>query len=105
MNVHRHANSRNAVVRVRCSDGEACVEVADAGCGFHPDHGGFVPLGMGVEGMRERVRGRACGRCLDVESGCAGTTVRATVRAAPSGARSTGANDLIRSSSGGGSGT
>jgi signal transduction histidine kinase len=78
VNIHRHSKSLEARVRVRCADGVAMVEIADGGCGLHPDRQGLVPLGRGIEGMRERVR--ACGGRLEVESGCTGTTVRATVR-------------------------
>ena len=76
-NIHRHAGSPVAKVRVRHLDHQICVEVEDEGKGIPPekrkalDSGG--KLGVGIAGMQERLR--QLGGILAVQSSSKGTLV------------------------------
>ncbi|MGH9353545.1 MAG: histidine kinase [Terriglobia bacterium] len=83
-NVQRHSGSSSATVRIAQRGGQAIVEVEDQGRGIpadllRPDEGEGVVgrLGVGVAGMRERLR-QLRGR-LEIASSHHGTTVRAIV--------------------------
>jgi signal transduction histidine kinase len=75
-NVHRHSGSRKAVVRLNRSAGQVRLEVQDKGKGIPPEKQmsvlGFGRVGVGLRGMRERVR--ELGGRLEVRSE-GGTTV------------------------------
>lgn len=77
-NVHRHSQSPTARITVRREDGQLKLSVADQGRGI-PHHilefNRPTPLGVGIAGMRERVR--QLGGCLDLRSDSEGTTVTA----------------------------
>lgn len=72
-NVQRHSGSDTAVVRLRKSAGRVCVEVSDKGKGM-PSEVALAP-GVGVSGMRERVR--QLGGLLSIHSDSNGTVVTA----------------------------
>ncbi len=72
-NVHRHAGSPWAVIRLKLQTGSVTLDIEDAGCGM-PDP---PPLGVGLAGMRERIR--QIGGTFSVESTRAGTRVCATL--------------------------
>jgi signal transduction histidine kinase len=58
-NVHRYSGSRTSDIRVDMSDGIIRVEIEDAGCGLPQPVKSGSPvglLGVGIAGMRERVR-------------------------------------------------
>jgi two-component system, NarL family, sensor kinase len=94
-NVHRHSGSSTARIRLALaqapSSGESVVtlEIADAGRGMSKEAGGPVfvngkprsavrpALGVGVAGMRERVR--QFGGRLEIRSNGHGTSIRAIV--------------------------
>jgi PAS domain S-box-containing protein len=85
-NVHRHAVSKLAIVRLRHQDGNAVMEVEDQGKGF-PDRivTGFTDglpgnLGVGLRGMDERTR-QLGGRLELVRASNAGAVVRAVIPA------------------------
>jgi signal transduction histidine kinase len=72
-NVARHANAKQAVVRVARRDGLLCVEIEDNGTG-----GADVSGGSGLRGLADRVG--ALGGSLEVDSAAGrGTTVRASL--------------------------
>ena len=75
-NVHRHSGSRKAVVRLNRSAGQVRLEVQDKGKGIPPEKQlsvlGLGRVGVGLRGMRERVR--ELGGKLEVRSE-GGTTV------------------------------
>ena len=76
-NIHRHARTSEAFVRIHLVLGSLLVEIEDRGQGIAD----FTSLdrqrmGVGLRGMRERVR-RLSGQ-FQVRSGKNGTTVRAT---------------------------
>lgn len=75
-NVHRHSGSRKAVVRLNRSAGHVRLEVQDHGRGIPAEKQmnvlGFGRVGVGLRGMRERVR--ELGGKLEVRSE-GGTTV------------------------------
>lgn len=84
-NVIRHSHSPTAVVQLGLTTNQVTLKVTDQGCGMarraaeSPD--GIAGLGVGIAGMRERVR-QLSGR-LEFQSSTRGTTVVATI---PSGA-------------------
>jgi two-component system, NarL family, sensor kinase len=77
-NIHRHSGSPKAKIRIACSDGLVLVEVEDEGKGIPIDRliemDSPGPSGVGVRGMRERIR--QLGGKLDIKSGTKGTTIR-----------------------------
>lgn len=77
-NVHRHSGSPTAIIRLRQTETETVLDVADVGKGFRiPDatERSSGETGVGVAGMRERLR-HLSGR-LELTSGPGGTIVRA----------------------------
>jgi PAS domain S-box-containing protein len=80
-NIHRHAESRTAAIRVLRENGEITVEVRDRGKGMPANmHQGLSMrsrIGVGIQGMRERVR--ELGGRLEITSDKRGTTVTAVV--------------------------
>ena len=86
INVHRHAGSPHASIRLRRTDGDVTLEIKDEGRGMPPTVLDQLPtgggaLGVGVAGMRERLQ--QLGGALDITSGNQGTVVRAHVHLAP----------------------
>jgi PAS domain S-box-containing protein len=82
MNVHRHASSVNASIRMRVDAHQLRLAVEDRGRGMSPDVlaqllAGGGATGVGIVGMRERLH--QLGGTLDIESGERGTIVRASV--------------------------
>ena len=60
-NVHRYSGSPNAYVHVKSTDEQITVEVGDYGKGMRPEmlnpkHGTVAPMGVGIQGMKERMR-------------------------------------------------
>jgi signal transduction histidine kinase len=78
-NIHRHAGSPLAKVRISRSDGAVRVEVADRGKGMAPEKqlelASVGPPGVGIRGMRERLR--QLGGTLEIQSDGKGTVVTA----------------------------
>lgn len=76
-NIHRHSRSRTAGVRLRISNGCTFLEVKDSGKGMPQGivgKAGTVGMtGVGLRGMRERIR-QFAGK-LEISSGQEGTTV------------------------------
>ena len=81
-NIHRHSGSRRAWIQLAVESGVLTLSIRDEGKGV-----GYTPatpqsptqpvLGVGIAGMRERLR--QFGGSLEIESGRGGTTVRATL--------------------------
>jgi signal transduction histidine kinase len=85
-NVHRHSGSLTAQIRITRTTTELVLEVRDEGRGIAPDvfesSTGTIPrIGVGIAGMRERVR--KLGGRLGIQSGSSGTTVRAVIPIPP----------------------
>ena len=82
-NVHRYSGSSKAYVRLKATEDEITVEVGDYGKGIAPDklnakNGTVAPLGVGIQGMMERMR-QLSGK-LEIQSKPAsGTLVIATL--------------------------
>lgn len=77
-NVYRHSGSATARVRIRLDSGMVKFEIADSGKGIPADiletlNGPGGQLGVGVRGMRERIR--QLGGWLRIKSGDSGTTI------------------------------
>jgi PAS domain S-box-containing protein len=80
-NIHRHSESPTASIRLsRCSGGIS-LEVRDAGKGIAPEKLDKIvssgDSGVGLRGMRERIKG-LCGD-LAIESNSRGTGIRVTI--------------------------
>ena len=80
-NVHRHSGSKTARVRLQHSAGELCLQVKDDGTGIGPEELNKVVSagtpGVGIRGMRERLR--QLGGTLELTSDDRGTTVEVRV--------------------------
>src|SRR5580692_11371084 len=79
-NIHRHSGSKTAVIRITREPDKIYAEVQDHGKGMSPERFAEVQsqgagLGVGIRGMRERVR-QAHGE-LTVDSNALGTTITA----------------------------
>jgi PAS domain S-box-containing protein len=81
-NVHRYSGSPDAQIRISIDAGKIRLQVADQGRGVsagaqrHPVEG-LASLGVGIPGMRERLR--QLGGQLEIDFGGNGTTVVATL--------------------------
>jgi len=91
-NIHRHSGSKTAAVRIGTDPQQAWLEVQDYGKGVGPD--GVLRPGMGITGMRERVKDLA--GSLQIDSDGNGTLVRAVLPL--SGGRSGNEGDVQASS-------
>jgi PAS domain S-box-containing protein len=82
-NVHRYSGSSTATIRVSRKEGEVHVEVEDEGCGLQtPTAGQNSRLGVGIAGMRERVK--QLHGAFEIQSVAGrGTTVRAVLPIVP----------------------
>jgi PAS domain S-box-containing protein len=78
-NAHRHAESSTARIRLNGDKNTVRLEVEDAGKGLPAvqAEGRLVTGGVGITGMRERIK--QLGGRLQIESGRRGTTVRVTL--------------------------
>ncbi len=76
-NIHRHSGSSTATIRVARADHTVRVEISDMGKGMPASVEGTSPavtkLGVGIQGMRERVR-QLSGQ-FEIVSGSRGTSV------------------------------
>ena len=81
-NVHRHSKSREATIRLSRAEGKIHLEVKDRGVGMaRPSEatGWNVPVGIGIAGMRERVK--QLGGVFDIRSKPKhGTAIRVELR-------------------------
>lgn len=82
-NVHRYSGSPNAYVRITGDEDEYKVEVGDFGKGMKAQqsaspNGEMAPLGVGIQGMRERIRQLSGGLEIFSKSG-KGTIVIASL--------------------------
>jgi PAS domain S-box-containing protein len=78
-NIHRHSGSKTAQIRLAREADKVYVEVQDQGQGMSPERIADVRLkgaGVGIRGMRERVR--QLGGELAIESDSGGTRITAT---------------------------
>jgi signal transduction histidine kinase len=79
-NIHRHAESKTAYVRVARENGTVCIEVKDEGKGISPERLAEIRSrgsGVGIAGMRERLR--HLGGELNIEPSNSGTRVIARI--------------------------
>ncbi|HEU0253850.1 MAG TPA: sensor histidine kinase, partial [Pyrinomonadaceae bacterium] len=81
-NIRRHSRSETASIRLRRKPGEIFLEIQDHGQGMKiSDDGGLTgeihDLGVGIPGMRQRLR--QLGGRLDITTSSAGTTVTAVI--------------------------
>jgi len=90
-NIHRHSESETALIRIACDDEAIALDVSDRGKGMSPEKPPgteFRGLGVGIRGMRERVR--HFGGEITFQSDSTGTTVRVLVPILKSRAQSPG---------------
>jgi PAS domain S-box-containing protein len=81
VNIHKHADSKEARIELNKSDGKIVLEISDSGNGIDParlrnGRNGARGLGVGITGMRERVR--QLGGTLEIKRANPGTLVRAS---------------------------
>ena len=81
-NIHLHSGSKKAHLCLKCNADQAVLTVADEGRGLPPgllERGGRsgAKLGVGISGMRERIR--QLGGQFEIDTGSKGTTLRAIV--------------------------
>jgi signal transduction histidine kinase len=76
-NVHRHSGSKVAKVRIFPEETSVTLEVTDQGKGLSSQNGSDPVMGVGITGMRERVR--ELGGHFEINSGGDGTIVRAVL--------------------------
>ncbi len=72
-NIHRHSKSRSAAISIRYDGSDIRMSIEDAGVGFATDGDGAKTTGVGIAGMRERVR-ELSGE-LHIASSAAGTRI------------------------------
>lgn len=85
-NIHRHAKSKTACIRVTREKASVRIEVQDKGKGIPPERLGEIQTrgsGVGIGGIRERLR-QFHGE-MKIESNSSGTTVSATIPIANEG--------------------
>ncbi len=84
-NIHRHSGSTTALVRITRDGDLVQVEVADRGKGIRTDKdsvpGGVLRPGVGIQGMKERVR-QLKGN-FEIRSNAEGTSVSVTLPLSP----------------------
>ncbi|MGA9390038.1 MAG: ATP-binding protein [Candidatus Sulfotelmatobacter sp.] len=81
-NIHRYSEASTAGVRLRLDDGKLIFEVSDNGRGIAEDrlrqlHGSDGNAGVGIAGMRERIR--ELGGHFEIDSGKSGTIVSVVI--------------------------
>jgi signal transduction histidine kinase len=81
-NIHRHSGSRTAAIRITQDVAEVALEVEDQGRGIAADvvedvTGATGRIGVGIAGMRERLR-QLRGR-FEIDSNSRGTTLKAVI--------------------------
>jgi signal transduction histidine kinase len=87
-NIHRHSGSSVAIIRIEIDDHAVSVEIRDEGHGFPPEvltgfHSGTRLLGVGMAGMRERIR--EMGGRFDVRSSENGASIQVSLQLSPKG--------------------
>jgi len=80
-NIHKHSDSKEAKIELNKAEGKIVLEISDSGHGIDPvrlrnGRNGARGLGVGITGMRERVR--QLGGTLEIEPANPGTLVRAS---------------------------
>ena len=97
-NVHRHADAKQVVVAIAIEDEHVTIKIVDDGKGIaqlaHQSGNGERPAGLGVPGMRARVR--QFGGSLELP-GAPGTTMSAQIPLAGNAERASRANLKARS--------
>jgi signal transduction histidine kinase len=81
-NIHRHSGSKTAAIHVGFSDGNISVEIKDRGKGMSVEKLSEIQSnasGVGIRGMRERVR--QLGGQINIQSDSSGTTVTVSLPA------------------------
>ncbi len=76
-NVHRHSGSKVAKVRILPDETSVILEVSDRGRGLNSQNGSDPVIGVGITGMRERIR--ELGGQFEINSSPEGTIVRAVL--------------------------
>jgi signal transduction histidine kinase len=76
-NVHRHSGSKVAKVKILPEETSVILEVSDRGRGVSSQNGSDPVMGVGITGMRERVR--ELGGQFEINSTSEGTVVRAVL--------------------------
>jgi signal transduction histidine kinase len=84
-NIHRHSGSKTAAIRIVRDSDLVKIEVQDQGKGMSPERLAQIQSqgsGVGIRGMRERVR--QFEGTVNIESGSTGTRITVTIPVPPS---------------------
>ena len=73
-NIHRHSGSSTAAVKIFCMENDIVLEIRDHGRGLPTTSDGHANAGVGIKGMRERLR--PFGGVLQITSDTTGALVR-----------------------------
>lgn len=79
-NIHRHSDSKTAVIRIDRQPDQITLEIADQGKGIAAERLAEIQSGrsgVGIRGMRERLR--QFGATFDIESSTSGTKIRVAI--------------------------
>jgi PAS domain S-box-containing protein len=79
-NIHRHSCSKTATIRLSRNGASVLLEIQDHGQGISPEKLAAIKAqrtGVGIAGMRERVR--QCKGEMDIQSNSSGATISATL--------------------------
>jgi signal transduction histidine kinase len=94
-NIHRHSESKTAAIRIACEDGALTLDVRDQGKGMSPEKLAEIQFrgsGVGIRGMRERVR--QFGGEMTFRSDRSGTTVLVVVPISQTAAQAPGSEPV-----------
>ena len=98
-NIHRHAASPTAAIRITQDDGHLTVEIEDAGKGIPFEKRlalqSSAQTGVGIQGMRERLR--RLGGTLEIQSDGHGTRVTAVLPVVRATATAVGPEVVLKS--------
>jgi signal transduction histidine kinase len=98
-NIHRHSGSKTATIRLSRNSDNVFLEIQDYGKGISPEKLAAIKAqrsGVGITGMRERVR--HFNGVMDIQSSGTGATVSVAFPAAmtPASSSTSGAENIPR---------
>jgi two-component system NarL family sensor kinase len=96
-NIHRHSESKTAAIRIACDDRRLTLEIMDRGKGISREKLAEIQAkgsGVGIRGMRERVR--HFGGEMTFKSSSSGTTIIVVVPISKTDLKEKAANQPVQ---------